>query len=98
MLIKGDKSKSVMFDACRLAKEIREMGEYLKWEIVSRVWMEMLTYAAVRCRPQTLAQQLSRGGELITFVWSLMAHFGMVDQFEPVDIDALSRAKIIVDK
>ncbi|XP_034680703.1 uncharacterized protein LOC117910698 [Vitis riparia] len=45
---KGDKSKSVLFEACRLAKELKslnmEMGE--KWMMVSHVWVEMLCYAA----------------------------------------------------
>ncbi|KAH6757917.1 hypothetical protein C2S52_023155 [Perilla frutescens var. hirtella] len=95
--IKGYKSKSVLFDGCRLAKELNELGDD-KWEIMSKVWVEMLSYAAVRCKPQTLAEQLSRGGELISFVWLLMAHFGLVHDHCFEVFDGHRRAKLIVDK
>ncbi|XP_059595799.1 uncharacterized protein LOC132254348 [Vitis vinifera] len=66
--VKGDKSKSVLFEACRLAKELRslnmEMGE--KWKMVSEVWVEMLCYAASHCGWIQHGQQLRRGGELLT--------------------------------
>ncbi|KAG6419119.1 hypothetical protein SASPL_121329 [Salvia splendens] len=93
--IKGDRSKSVLFDGCRLAKELRKVG-HRKWEIMSRVWVEMLSYAAVRCRPNAHAQQLSKGGELITIVWLLMAHFGLGEEFQISE--GHTRAKLIVDK
>lgn len=46
-----------------------------KWEIVSKVWVELISYAACRSRStRTHVQQVSNGGELFTFVWVLMAH------------------------
>ncbi|XP_028105117.1 uncharacterized protein LOC114304159 [Camellia sinensis] len=74
--VKGDRSKSVLFDASMLAKEMNKLGEEKKWEIMSKVWVELLSYAACRCRAITHASQLSKGGQLITLVWLLMAHFG----------------------
>ncbi|KAI8001493.1 hypothetical protein LOK49_LG09G00519 [Camellia lanceoleosa] len=94
--VKGDRSKSVLFDASMLAKELNKLGEEKKWEIMSKVWVELLSYAACRCRAITHASQLSKGGQLITLVWLLMAHFGLGSQFQISEGHA--RAKLIVGK
>ncbi|KAK1574897.1 hypothetical protein Q3G72_000861 [Acer saccharum] len=39
---------------------------YNKWEIISQVWMEMLSYAAHECGWREHGQQLRKGGELLT--------------------------------
>ncbi|XP_062087853.1 uncharacterized protein LOC133794572 [Humulus lupulus] len=81
--VKGDRSKSVLFDACRLASELQAISDKCKkWEMISDVWVEMLAYAASQCRGNHHAQQLRRGGELLTHVWLLMAHFGLTEQFQ----------------
>ena len=74
--VKGDRSKSVLFNACILAKEIEKLGKE-KWKVMTKVWVELLSYAASRSRANAHVQQLSKGGELLTFVWLLMAHFGL---------------------
>lgn len=48
--VKGDRSKSVLFDACILAKSLQEKGKEKKWKIIREVWVEMLAYAATHCR------------------------------------------------
>ncbi|KAA8526873.1 hypothetical protein F0562_008898 [Nyssa sinensis] len=94
--VKGDRSKSVLFDACMLAKDLQKLNKQKMWEMMSKVWVELLSYAASHCRANTHAQQLSKGGELITFVWLLMAHFGLGEHFR---IEAgHARAKLIVEK
>ncbi|KAJ7973520.1 Protein of unknown function (DUF594) [Quillaja saponaria] len=94
--VKGDRSKSVLFDACRLAKELEKLGQDKKWNVISQVWLELLSYAASHCRTRTHAQQVSKGGELVTLVWLLMAHFGLGEQFQIKEGHA--RAKLIVDE
>ncbi|KAK4580635.1 hypothetical protein RGQ29_024327 [Quercus rubra] len=99
--VKGDRSKSILFDACMLAKELNKLDNDNKdndekWKIISKVWVEMLSYAATHCRPATHAQQVSKGGQLISFVWLLMAHFGLGEQFQINEGHA--RAKLIVGK
>ncbi|KAG7943566.1 hypothetical protein I3843_15G047500 [Carya illinoinensis] len=47
--VKGDRSKSVLFDACMLAKELQKLEEK-KWEVISKVWVEMLSYASNHCK------------------------------------------------
>ncbi|KAD3336529.1 hypothetical protein E3N88_32048 [Mikania micrantha] len=84
--IKGDRSKSLLFDSCRLAKQLMDKNvkeeKKDKWVIISKLWVEMLCYAASHSRPSMQAAQVSRGGELITIVWLLMTHFGLGDQFQ----------------
>ena len=93
--VKGDRSKSVLFDACRLACNLQAMSnKNQKWEMISNVWVEMLAYAACHCRGNYHAQQLRRGGELLTHVWLLMAHFGLTEQFQISQGHA--RAKLVV--
>jgi len=94
--LKGDRSKSVLFDACILAKELRKLEGQKRWKLMSEVWVELLSFAASHCRANAHAAQLSKGGELITFVWLLMAHFGIGDQFQINEGHA--RAKLIVGK
>ena len=83
--VKGDKSKSVLFEACRLAKALKslemEMGVEEKWMMVSEVWVEMC-YAASHCGWIQHGQELRRGGELLTHVYLLMSHLGLSEQFQ----------------
>ncbi|XP_031278614.1 uncharacterized protein LOC116137066 [Pistacia vera] len=81
--VKGDMSKSVLFDASRLASELNKISdEKRRWKLIRDVWFEILTYAASQGRGSHHARQLKRGGEFLTHVWLLMAHFGMTDQFQ----------------
>ncbi|CAJ1976613.1 unnamed protein product [Sphenostylis stenocarpa] len=99
-VVKGDRSKSVLFDAHRLAKSLDSLGPHPswskeeKWEVISDVWVEMLCHAASQCRGFQHAKQLSRGGELLTHVWFLMAHLGITEQFQISQGHA--RAKLIL--
>uniref|UniRef100_A0A2N9J2P0 DUF4220 domain-containing protein n=1 Tax=Fagus sylvatica TaxID=28930 RepID=A0A2N9J2P0_FAGSY len=92
--VKGDQSKSLLFDACILAKEIENLGP-MKWKVTSEVWVELLSYAANRSRANAHVQLLSKGGELLTFVWLLMAHFGLK---EHAWIQTRTRANLILNK
>ncbi|XP_028764521.1 uncharacterized protein LOC114722609 [Neltuma alba] len=80
--VKGDRSKSLLFDACRLAKELNNLTDNEKWKTIASVWVELLSYAACHCRPAGHVQLLSKGGELISFVWLLMAQLGLSTQFQ----------------
>ncbi|TXG66141.1 hypothetical protein EZV62_007416 [Acer yangbiense] len=86
---KGDRSKSVLFDATVLAKELKDLVERKedKWVLISKVWVEMLSYAACYSTSRTHAQNVSKGGELLTIVWFLMAHFGLREQLHNYNWD-----------
>ncbi|OWM91324.1 hypothetical protein CDL15_Pgr000268 [Punica granatum] len=74
VIIKGDECKPVLFDACSLAKKLRIQED--KWKIMIQAWIGMLCYATSHCRADSHVQTLSKGRELITFVWLLMVHLG----------------------
>ncbi|XP_030490791.2 uncharacterized protein LOC115707088 [Cannabis sativa] len=86
--VKGDRCKSVLFEACRLVKSLqtletdRKWEKEKKWELICNVWVEILSYAASQCQKNQHVQQLRRGGELLTHVWLLMAHLGITKQFQ----------------
>ncbi|CAL4988779.1 unnamed protein product [Urochloa decumbens] len=93
--VKGDRSKSVLFQACKLARELKGVEIDKRWRLIANVWVEMLCYAAGKCRGNSHARQLSEGGELLTVVWLLMAHFGIGDQYRVESGHA--RAKLVVN-
>ncbi|XP_030471768.1 uncharacterized protein LOC115689753 [Syzygium oleosum] len=68
-------SRSPLAEGFKLAHEMERLGE-MKWKVMSGVWVEMLTYAAGQIRGEAHARVLSKGGELLAFVWLLLAHFG----------------------
>ena len=91
--MKGTRFKSVLFDANILAKEIIKLGSE-KWKVTSKVWVELLSYAASRSRGNAHVQQLSRGVELLTFVWLLMAQLGLRESW----VETRFGTKLIVGK
>ncbi|KAL7595912.1 uncharacterized protein LOC122194705 [Lactuca sativa] len=80
--VKGDRSKSALFDGCRLALTLRNMEKKEMWKVMSQVWIEILAYAATHCRGFQHEQQLRKGGEFLTHVWLLMAHLGITEQLQ----------------
>ncbi|GMH14217.1 hypothetical protein Nepgr_016058 [Nepenthes gracilis] len=85
--VKGDRSKSVLFDGCILAKTLQSLETEAnwenerKWEMVSHVWVDLLVNAAVQCGWKHHARQLTKGGELVTFARIIMAHLGKSERF-----------------
>uniref|UniRef100_A0A7N2MWC8 DUF4220 domain-containing protein n=1 Tax=Quercus lobata TaxID=97700 RepID=A0A7N2MWC8_QUELO len=93
---RSDRINFVIFHACKLASALASVEENWeiekkKWEIIKGVWLEMLIHAASQCRGRYHAQQLRRGGELLTHVWLFMAHLGQTYHFQ------ISRGSTIAD-
>ncbi|XP_030526452.1 uncharacterized protein LOC115738088 [Rhodamnia argentea] len=81
-------SSLVLLNGRRLAEGLQSLVMELGWtkeqlwEMVCEFWVEMLIYAAGKCEWNNHAQQLRRGGELLTHVCLLMAHLGLAEQFQ----------------
>ena len=78
---RGNGSYFVIFHACKLASLLRS-HQSGPWGLIFEYWVDMLGLAACKCKGTEHAQQLRRGGELITHVWLLMAHLGLTDNFQ----------------
>jgi len=50
-----------------------------KLEEIRDVWTGIIIYVAAKSRPEMHAAQLARGGELLTFVWLLLAEYKLGD-------------------
>ncbi|KAK3220387.1 hypothetical protein Dsin_014357 [Dipteronia sinensis] len=70
-------------DAVRLVNEVNDESQSIedKWEFIKSTWMDTLGYVARNCKGNEHAQQLRRGGELLTHVWLLLCHFGLTDHY-----------------
>jgi hypothetical protein len=71
---------SALSDGGELAKSLNLLQSEQKWEMISEVRVEMLTYAAIQSGWKEHARALQGGGELLTLVAVLMAHLGLHEQ------------------
>ncbi|KAJ6741489.1 hypothetical protein OIU85_015664 [Salix viminalis] len=80
---------SALLDGCMLGLSLQSLetvngrSDEKKWEMISKVWVEMLMYAATHCGWKEHTDALARGGELLTHVCLLMAHLGLCKQCPP---------------
>jgi Domain of unknown function (DUF4220)/Protein of unknown function, DUF594 len=80
----------VLADGRQLAQQLQALGQKLKWQLISETWMEMLGYAAIHCDSYQHAKSLSRGGELLTHFWLLMAQMGVVEEHKMQQFQSVS--------
>ncbi|GLT44978.1 hypothetical protein SLA2020_188470 [Shorea laevis] len=60
-----------------VVRGLKQQDNHYPWKEMSQIWVELMCYAAINCRPNVHAQQPSQGGELITLVWLMMNHMGL---------------------
>ena len=80
-LLPVDQSSVAMLEWCReddagrsWVRNVESRADTLhtRKEILKEIkdaWMQLIIFAASKARPETLAAQLARGGELLSFVW-----------------------------
>ncbi|XVF45638.1 hypothetical protein PTKIN_Ptkin02bG0222800 [Pterospermum kingtungense] len=85
-----------LYEGVRFAKQLQSLVREStlrwdredKWQMISKVWMDMMVYAASRCTWEEHAQQLRHGGELLTHISLLMAHLGLSRQVHRLEQSA----------
>ncbi|KAL3720512.1 hypothetical protein ACJRO7_005343 [Eucalyptus globulus] len=92
--IRGGKSRSVLFDACHLASQLNKVESEdfgRKWKLIGKVWAKFLIYAACQSKGYEHSESLSRGGELISHVWLLMAHLGVAELAQTSEAQCITK-------
>ncbi|KAK3445201.1 hypothetical protein EUGRSUZ_B02717 [Eucalyptus grandis] len=87
--LRADKSTSVLFDAFHLACQLKEDDR--KWNAISRFWAKMLICSVRETKGYEHCDSLSRGGELLSHIWLLMAHLGIVQTVHPPGGDCITK-------
>ncbi|XWS16165.1 hypothetical protein CRYUN_Cryun34aG0061800 [Craigia yunnanensis] len=88
----GNQRRSVFFEGCQIAYGLQDLVSMSrwdhkeKWELIAKVWLDMLTYASSQCSWKEHARQLQQGEELLTHVALLMAHLGLSRQIGLVEL------------
>uniref|UniRef100_A0ACD5ZJ16 Uncharacterized protein n=1 Tax=Avena sativa TaxID=4498 RepID=A0ACD5ZJ16_AVESA len=75
----------VLKDAAKLAEQLGELatgGEEIAWKLLAGFWAEMVLYLAPSDILKGHMEAVDRGGELITLLWTLLTHVGIVDRPE----------------
>ncbi|KAJ1264578.1 hypothetical protein BS78_08G010600 [Paspalum vaginatum] len=83
----GSSHDQVLRNGAGLGKQLVE-SKTMGWEALARFWSRMVLYVAPSENLEAHAEAVSHGGELITLLWALLAHAGIVDRVDDVGADA----------
>ncbi|XP_066310894.1 uncharacterized protein [Miscanthus floridulus] len=86
--IKHSNAFDLTGEAFSLVEDMVKREEDLRaaLQMLAETWVRLLIYAAGKSRPEEHARRLSTGGELLTFIWLLMAHCQLGDLYYEVDL------------
>jgi hypothetical protein len=88
---RSERSHEVLKKGSRLGRQLVEEaemqgpegGEEKVWKLLAEFWSEMLLYLAPSDNVKGHIQVLQRGGELITLLWVLLLHAGIISRPAP---------------
>ncbi|KAF7086357.1 hypothetical protein CFC21_089650 [Triticum aestivum] len=81
-LLGATQNREVLKDAAKLARQLGGLtgGEEMLWELLAGFWSEMILYLAPSDNLKGHLRAIDRGGELITLLWALLTHIGIIDR------------------
>lgn len=74
--------KDILPEGRRLSELLQQMPETMnKWKLLAELWVELLLSVAPSAdNVPSHVQKLADGGELITHLWALLTHAGIIDK------------------
>jgi hypothetical protein len=83
-LLSRNSMQEVVKNGVKLGKELLAMeaihGEEMAWKLLAEFWSEMILYVAPSDNLKGHSEAIARGGELITLLWALLFHAGIVSR------------------
>ncbi|XBI50248.1 hypothetical protein VPH35_113684 [Triticum aestivum] len=89
-LLSVERNHEVLKDGAKLAERLiglTEEGEEMAWKALAAFWSEMVLYVAPSDNIDGHMKALARGGELITLLWALVTHLGVVGRSDNATTD-----------
>ncbi|KAL6647673.1 hypothetical protein ACP70R_015110 [Stipagrostis hirtigluma subsp. patula] len=65
--------------AVTIGKRLHSMPYTDRWKVLAHLWVQMLVYAVPYGTVEAHMRHLSQGGELITHLWALLYHTGIIE-------------------
>jgi hypothetical protein len=79
-----------------LAELVLQGGDDTAWKLLAEFWSEMILYVAPSDNLNGHKEAIARGGELITLLWVLLFHAGIVSKPGEVDRNATTSTAGVV--
>ncbi|KAL6606353.1 hypothetical protein ACP70R_042006 [Stipagrostis hirtigluma subsp. patula] len=94
LLIGANTKHEVLKNGAKLGKELVDLveDEETAWKLLADFWSEMILYVAPSDNLKGHSEAIARGGELITLLWVLLYHVGIVSRPSEDDDGAATAA------
>uniref|UniRef100_A0A0D9XXI8 DUF4220 domain-containing protein n=1 Tax=Leersia perrieri TaxID=77586 RepID=A0A0D9XXI8_9ORYZ len=78
----NDRHHHILVEGKRLYQTLQGVtqSQTVKWNFLADLWVELLLSVAPSNNVESHVQRLANGGELITHLWALLTHAGVVDK------------------
>ncbi|KAK3121275.1 hypothetical protein QOZ80_8BG0649950 [Eleusine coracana subsp. coracana] len=80
-LLSADTMNEILKNGARLGTQLVELeGVGMAWKLLADFWSEKILFATPSDNLKGHAEAIARGGELITLLWVLLFHAGIVNR------------------
>ncbi|KAL5201827.1 hypothetical protein ABZP36_036181 [Zizania latifolia] len=79
-----EERRPLLYEGAVLALNLvdRKKDALERWEVLARFWANLVLYIAPSDRASAHASKLATGGELVTIIWALLNHAGVVHRLQ----------------